>query len=80
MQAWVKRSAKEVPGHELAHIVRLLTDPDYRRLYWERQTLADTRSNDIQLLRRLIRSIEKPAEAAEVEVWREVMGGKEPRM
>jgi len=70
----------EVLGHELAHVVRLLTNSDYRGFYLKRQALADTGSQDIQVIKRLTSSIEKPAEAAEVEIWRELMAGREPKM
>ena len=75
-----KERYAEVLGHELAHVVRLLTNPDYRGLYLERQALADTGSQDIQVIGRLTSSIEKPAEAAEVEIWRELTAGREPKM
>jgi hypothetical protein len=57
----------------------LATDPDYRGLYWDRQGLADSGSQDIQFIRSLTSSIEKPAEAAEVEIWRELTAGREPK-
>lgn len=75
-----KERYAEVLGHELAHVVRLVTDPDYRGLYWNRQGLADSGSQDIQFIRSLTSSIEKPAEAAEVEIWRELTAGREPKM
>ncbi len=62
----------EVLGHELAHVVRLLTDSNYRGLYLERQALADAGSQNIQAIRGLTSSIEKPAESAEAEIWREL--------
>ncbi len=74
-----KERYAEVLGHELAHVVQLLANPDYRHLYWQRQTLADTGSKDIQVLRSLTRLIETPAEAAEVEIWLELVGGQEPK-
>lgn len=70
----------EVLGHELAHVVQLLTNPDYRDLYLERQGLADTGSQDIQFIRSLTSSIERPAEAAEIEIWRELTAGRKPKM
>ena len=69
----------EVLGYELAHVVRLLTNSDYRGLYRERQALADTGSEDIQVVGRLTSLIEKPAEAAEVQIWRELTAGGEPK-
>ncbi len=75
-----KERYAEVLGHELAHVVRLLTNPEYRGLYLERQALADAGSKDIQFIRSLTSSIEKPAEAAEVEIWRELTAGREPKM
>jgi hypothetical protein len=70
----------EVLGHELAHVVRLITDPGYRDLYRERQALADSRSDDVQTIGRLTRLIEKPAETAETEIWRELTAGVEPKL
>ena len=64
----------------LAHVVQLLTNPDYRGLYLERQLLADAGSQDIQFIRSLTSSIERPAEAAEIEIWRELTAGREPKM
>jgi hypothetical protein len=58
----------------------LLTRPDYRSLYQERQAFADRRSQDVQLIGRLTSSIEKPAEAAEIEIWRELAASLEPKM
>ncbi len=72
-----KERYAEVLGHELAHVVRLLTNPDYRDLYRERQALADADSDDIQTISRLTRLIEGPAEAAETEIWRELAAGRE---
>ncbi len=74
-----KERYAEVLGHELAHVVQL-TNPEYRGLYLERQALADAGSEDIQFIRSLTLSIEKPAEAAEVEIWRELTAGTEPKM
>jgi len=71
-----KERYAEVLGHELAHVVRLLTSPDYSGLYRERQALADTGSQDIQVIGRLTMLIEKPAEAAEAEIWRELTAGR----
>jgi hypothetical protein len=75
-----KERYAEVLGHELAHVVQLLTNPDYRGLYLERQGLADAGSPDIQFIRSLTSSIERPAEAAEIEIWRELTAGREPKM
>jgi hypothetical protein len=75
-----KERYAEVLGHELAHVVQLLTRPDYRSLYQERQALADRRSQDVQLIGRLTSSIEKPAEAAEIEIWRELAASLKPKM
>ena len=75
-----KQRYAEVLGHELAHVVRLLTRPDYLSLYQERQALADRRSQDVQCIGRLTSSIEKPAEAAEIEIWRELAASLEPKM
>ncbi len=70
-----KERYAEVLGHELAHVVRLVTHPDYMRLYRERQALADAGSQDYQTIGTLTSAIEQPAEAAEVEVWRELAAG-----
>jgi hypothetical protein len=75
-----KERYAEVLGHELAHVVRLITNPEYRGLYLERQALADAGSKDIEFIRSLTSSIEKPAEAAEVEIWRELTVGRDPKM
>jgi len=75
-----KERYAEVLGHELAHVVRLVTDPYYRGLYRERQALADTGSKDIQAIGRLTRLIEQPAEAMEAEIWSELTAGREPKM
>lgn len=75
-----KERYAEVLGHELAHVVRLLTNPGYRDLYWERQVLVDTGSEDIQVIGGLTSLIENPAEAAEAEIWRELIAGREPKM
>jgi hypothetical protein len=75
-----KERYAEVLGHELAHVVRLLTNPDYSGLYRQRQALADTGSQDIQVIGRLTSLIESPAEAAEVEIWRELAADREPKM
>ncbi len=71
-----KERYAEVLGHELAHVVRLLTNPDYRDLYRERQAMADAGSEDIQAIGRLTQLIEKPAEAAEADIWRELKAGR----
>ena len=70
----------EVFGHELAHAVRLFTNSDYRGLYLERLALADIGSKEIQVIGRLTSLIEKPAEAAEIEIWRELTAGLEPKL
>lgn len=75
-----KERYAEVLGHELAHVVRLVTHPDYMRLYRERQALADARSQDYQAIGSLTSAIEEPAEAAEVEVWRDLAAVHEPKM
>jgi len=75
-----KERYAEVLGHELAHVVQLLTNPDYRGLYLKRQGLADAGSQDIQFIRSLTSSIERPAEAAEIEIWRELTAGREPKI
>jgi hypothetical protein len=49
-------------------------------LYRESQALADTGSQDIQGIGRLTSSMEKPAEAAEVEIRRELIAGRKPKI
>ncbi len=70
----------EVLGHELAHVARLLTDSDYRGLYLERQALADAGSQNTQVIGSLTSSIERPAEAAEAEIWSELTASPEPKV
>ena len=75
-----KERYAEVLGHELAHVVRLLTNSDYRSLYRERQALADAGSEDIQVIGKLTSLIEKPAEATEIQIWRELTASRGPKM
>jgi hypothetical protein len=49
-------------------------------LYRERQALADTGGQDIQVIGRLTSSMEKPAEAAEGEIRRELIAGGKPKI
>jgi hypothetical protein len=74
------RRYAEVLGHELAHIIRLLANPEYRGLYLERQALADAGSREIQVIGKLTSLIEKPAESAEIEIWRELTAGPGPKL
>ena len=71
-----KERYAEVLGHELAHVIRLISNAEYRALYLERQALADVRSQDVQVISRLTWLIERPAEEAEVEIWRELTAGR----
>jgi hypothetical protein len=71
-----KERYAEVLGHELAHVIGLISNSEYRGLYLERQALAETRSQDVQVISRLTRLIETPAEEAEMEIWRELTAGR----
>ena len=76
----------EVLGHELAHAVRALQDPEYFHLYQDLtrvskeldQLLHKEKAGSPELDRQMDkllsikREIEKPAEAAEAEIWREL--------
>jgi hypothetical protein len=71
-----KERYAEVLGHELAHVIRLISNAEYRGLYLERQALADARNEDVQVIDGLTRLIEAPAEEAEIEIWRELTAGR----
>ena len=62
----------EVLGHELTHALRLLLDADYMDLYRERKAKLCSRSPDNRSIDSLTSLIERPAESAEVEIWREL--------
>ncbi len=81
----------EALGHELAHAVLMLEDPGYGHLCYEyRSEAAELRAmlgqgngaadEEIMPRRQRLQSmadrIEKPAEAAELEVWRELLEGQ----
>jgi hypothetical protein len=82
----------EVLGHELAHAVLMLEDPEYARLSLEYGSAAaemlrvrkqgGNAADDgalqqrLQRLQSLADKIEKPAEAAELEIWRELRSGQ----
>ncbi len=70
----------EVLGHELIHAVRLLLDADYLGLYRERKAKVYSSSPDSQSIETLTSLIEKPAEAAEVEIWYELTVGRKSKM
>ncbi len=83
----------ETLGHELQHAVLMLQDPEYASLCLEygsgavnlaissqkRSNAADERETEQRLrdLQSLVDKIEKPAEAAESEIWLELLGGKQ---
>ena len=78
----------EVLGHELAHVESLLGDPNYLRLYSELdkelssytsrrkiqkgQELDQETQKQLERMDFLVNEIEKPAVAAEAEIWREL--------
>jgi len=78
----------EVLGHELAHAVLMLENPDYARLCTEYDSVSTelfvnrNATNEEEIQRRnqqlqpLSERIEKPAEAAELEIWRELLNGQ----
>jgi hypothetical protein len=92
--AGLSRKARyaEVLGHELAHIERLLADPNYLGLYSELdRELSSYRSGrnnrngqnstqeaqkHLERIELLENAVEKPAVAAEVEIWRELKAAK----
>ena len=76
----------EVLGHELAHALSTLKDPDYQRLFLEREKEIaeyerllqhrDASPDDLEVhlerIKALQRILEKPAEDAEADIWREM--------
>jgi hypothetical protein len=74
-----KERYAEVLGHELTHAVLLLMNADYLALYRERKAQVNTVNQDGRALEGLTSLIEKPAEAAEEEVWRELKAGQKSR-
>jgi hypothetical protein len=82
----------EVLGHELAHVERVLRDPEYLRLYIEldkelasycsalngrySQGLDQEAQIHLQRIDSLVDKIEKPVVAAEAEIWRELAAGR----
>lgn len=78
----------EVLGHELAHAISVFQDPEALRLYQqlekETKDLEIGDGNDasgdwpkrLESVEQLMRQIERPAEAAELEIWRELQGGR----
>ncbi len=87
-----ERRYAKVLGHELAHIAKMLRDPDYLRILQEicleqRAIAAATRGDgerlsDVALEERwnrmwpLVLESEKPALAAEAEIYRELLSSK----
>jgi hypothetical protein len=79
----------EVLGHELAHVERVLTDPNYLRLYTELdrelssygsgrnirkgQYLDQDEQKQLVRIDILVDEIERPVLAAEAEIWRELV-------
>jgi hypothetical protein len=96
--AGLSRTARyaEVLGHELAHVERVLADPNYLRLYVdldrELNSYCSSRSirkgrdldqEEQELLERidfLVDEVEQPVMAAEAEVWRELALSEGGRM
>ncbi len=88
--AGLNRKARyaEVLGHELAHIERLLRDPNYLRLYTELgrelssfcsrrnvrkgQDLDQEEQKRLERIDMLVNEMERPVVAAEAEIWREL--------
>jgi hypothetical protein len=83
----------EVVGHELAHAVQMLENPEYAHLCLKldvqaaeyllsrRQSASGAVADEVTRLRQarlqsLTDKIEKPAQAAELEVWRELLNGQ----
>jgi hypothetical protein len=85
-----KERCAEVLGHELAHAVTAFHDEGYFQIYREIERLRGELqygpqgliqsgpdiNERIRILLQLIREIEKPAEAAEIEIWRELHAGR----
>ena len=79
-----KHRYAEVLGHELAHAVAVFQDAGSLRLYEQlEKEAADLEPGDVndadgdwimrlESVKQLMRQIEKPAEAAELEIWREL--------
>jgi hypothetical protein len=76
----------EVLGHEMAHAVSILQDPDCLRFYLEmekeiaeydhllqsRDVLPGALEGHLDRIRTLQQLLERPAEAAEADIWREL--------
>ena len=76
----------EVLGHEMAHAVSILQDPDFLRFYLEREkeiaeydhllqsrnALPGDLDGHLDRIRTLQQLLERPAEAAEADIWREL--------
>lgn len=83
-----KQRYAEVLGHELAHAVDFFQKAESLQLYQQLEREAsdlDARAvNDangdwlkrLESVKQLMRQIEKPAEAAELEIWRELQGAR----
>ncbi len=83
----------EVLGHELAHVERVFADPNYLRLYMEidrelssycsrrkirkGQVLDQEEQKHLQRIDFSVNEVEKPAAAAEAEIWRELIASEE---
>jgi hypothetical protein len=78
----------EVLGHELVHAVLMLENPEYARLSTEYDSASKELSvrrktankeeiqRRYQQLQSLSDKVERPAEAAELEIWRELIDGQ----
>ncbi len=66
----------EALGHELAHAVYFLTNPEYMGYYQELVRLRSVRGDKAgdEVIERLMLLIEEPADAAELEIWQEIKG------
>jgi len=85
-----KERFAEVLGHELAHAAAVFGDRKFLRLYQDLAGEAeeynrcaaspDRRDDELELrldkIQRLSREIERPAESAELEIWRELLNGR----
>ena len=96
--AGLSRKARyaEVLGHELAHVERLLGDPNYLSLYTELdrelRSYCSSRNNQdgqdrdqevqkhLERIDSLVNEVETPAVAAEAEIWRELVAREVGRM
>jgi len=81
----LKERCAQVLGHELAHAVRMFRDPEYLRLFRDMEQAgrdvnwhAPDVKERLNRLTRLTSEFEKPVEAVELQVWRELQVRKRP--